>query len=241
MVWARLIEYIQRDRWATPEEPDSSWLEEPLYLIKDELRNLGYFKASVSGRPYLVRAMPNEKRYVLVVIIESGAKYRLGTIHFASATDTPLAFAEPLLRQQFQLQEDEPFDTSKIREGLEAIGKLYGSRGYIDATPEPDTTIDAEGLRIDLLITVDEQQAYSIAKIESLGLNPNSQNQLKMPQEIGGAFNPALWENFFKEYKDKLPTDAVFYKIMRVSRNVVTGTVAIRLDFRPCPKTQPLD
>jgi outer membrane protein assembly factor BamA len=240
-VWAKLVEYIQKDRWATPNEPDTNWIEEPVFLIRDQVRNQGYFRAEVSGRPYLVRALPNEKLYVLIVTMASGPKYKLGTIHFASATDTPIIFAEPLLRRQFQLQEGEPFDISKIREGLETMSKLYSSKGYIDFSSEPDSTIDEKRSRINLIIKVDEHKPYSISKMEILGLNPRVQDQLKMPQEIGEAFNYALWERFFEESKEQLPPEAVFNKIRQISRNTATSTVEISLDFRPCSKTHPSD
>ncbi len=205
----QLIKHIQHlNLWVTPEEPDSSWVDQALEPMRDTLRDQGYFRTDVEATPYLVLAQANEHRYVLSIAIESGPKYRLGTIRFASVSGTPLVFTEASLRQQFHLQEGEPFDVSKIREGLEAIGKLYGSRGYIDATPEPDTTIDEEGSRIALLIKVDEEQRYTIAKIAFLGLNTGTQNKLAVPQENGELFNPALWRNFFKENKPHLPADA---------------------------------
>lgn len=135
----------QQERWVTPEGPDSSWVDDALFPIKDELRKQGYFQPYVVGTPYLVRALASERRYILRVVIESGPKYRLGKIKFASVSNTPLAFTEALLRQQIALQEGEPFNVPKIRDGIEAIGKLYNSKGYIDATPEPDSTIDEEG------------------------------------------------------------------------------------------------
>jgi outer membrane protein assembly factor BamA len=237
-----LIKHIQQlDLGTTPEEPDSNWVDEALYPIKDVLRNEGHFKVSVEGAPYLIRALANEKLYLLVVTIESGPKYRLGTIHFASATDTPLVFAEPLLRQQFQLQEGEPFDTSKIREGLEAMSKLYSSKGYIDFTPEPDTTIKEKDYQIDLLIKLDQQKSYRIAKTRTRGLDLSSQNGLKLPQEIGDIFNPALWTDFFKENKLRFPPGASSDRHMQTIRNTKDATLRVILDFRICPEAQPFD
>jgi Surface antigen variable number repeat len=138
------------------------------------------------------------------------------------------------------VQEGEVFDVSKIRDGLEAIGRLYGSKGYIDATPEPDTTIDEKGSRIDLLIKVDEERPYSIAKIEFLGLESTSQKYLSVPQETGDVFNPILWVNFFRDNRSYLAAAASSEKKMGIRRNVKDGTVDIDMDFRPCPAGQPL-
>jgi outer membrane protein insertion porin family len=230
----------QPARWLTHDEPDTTWVDEALFPITETLRNQGYFKASVEGTPYLVRALPAERRYVLKVTVDSGPKFKLGQIRFASASGTPLVFPEALLRQQFHMQEGEVFDLSKIRDGLEGIGRLYGSKGYIDATPEPDTTVDEEALRIDLLIKVDEERPYRITNIEFLGLESTSQKYLSVPQETGDVFDPILWVNFFRDNRSHLPAAASSDKNMRIRRNVKDGTVEIALDFRPCPAGQPL-
>jgi outer membrane protein assembly factor BamA len=199
-VFARLTEEVRDlELWVTPEEPDSSWVNQALNPMREAIRSQGYFKADLEAVPYLILAQANERRYVLRVLIESGPQFRLGNLQFASVSDKPLQFSEALLRQQIHLQKSDLFNVTKIRDGLVAIGKLYGSKGYIDATPEPDTTIDEKSSRIDLLINVDEQKPYRVAKIELLGLGMKTQNEPSAPQEIGDFFNPVLWQNFFRD------------------------------------------
>lgn len=232
-----LIKHVrQQGLWTTPGEPDSSWVVEALIPVRDALQEQGYFKADVEGIPYLALAQVNQRRYVLVITVEAGPQYRLGHVRFASATDSTLVFSEAILRQQLQLQEGDMFDVTKIRQGLESISRLYGSKGYIDATPETDTTIDEKNLRMDLLIRVDEQKPYRIAKIELLGLRTKAQNELTPPQQIGDFFNPALWRTFFKDNMNRLPPDSSPERNMPVLRDIAYGTVDIMLNFRPCPE-----
>jgi len=239
----QLIKYIrQQDLWTNPEETDSSWVNQALNLLRNVvLKQLGYFRANVEGTPYLVLAQADKRDYVLRIAIESGPKYRLGTTRFASASDVPLIFTESLLRKQIQLQEGEPLNVSKISEGLEAIGKMYGSRGYIDATSELIETIDQKTSRIDLLIKLDQQQSYRIAKTRLRGLEVSAQNEPKLPQEIGDIFNPALWGNFFKDNKRRFSLDASPERNMRTVRNTKDATLEVILDFRPCQETQAFD
>ena len=223
---AKLAKNIkQNHRWVTRQESDSSWIDGAIYPVREALKNQGYFKASVEGTPYLVRALPAERLYVISVVVESGPKFKLGKMRFASASETPLVFPEALLRQQVPMQEGEVFDVSKIREGLEAIGRLYGSKGYIDAMPEPEATIDESDLRIDLLIKVDQQQPYRIAKTTFLGLRANGQGEPKLPQKIEDLFNSALWQDFFKDNKPHLPPDASPEKNMQMQKNVRDATL----------------
>jgi len=225
----------QQERWVTPEESDSSWVSDAVYPIREALLNQGYFKVSVEGTPYLVRALASEKLYILTVAIESGPQYRLGKVRIASASDTPLVLSEAILRQQISLQEGELFDTSKIRDGIEAISRLYGSKGYIDTTVEPDTMID-DSLQINLLVRVSEEKRYSIGRIEVLGVNPKRQIAARLPQQAGDILDFALWRNFFETNKSGLLADASIQKNLQVRRNVSTGTADIILDFRPCPQ-----
>jgi len=239
---AQLVEDIEHSElWVTPEAPDSSWVSQALNPLREAIRSQGYFKTNVEGKPYLVRAEAKERLYVLRVTIDRGPQYRFGNLRFASASKIPLVIIDASLRQQIHLHEGDLFDVSKIRDGLEAIGRLYGSKGYIDATPEPDTTIDESGSRIDLLIKVDESKPYRISKIEVLGLGPAAQKYLHVPQETGDVFNSILWQGFFKDNGPHLPADASPDKNLRIQRNVGNSTLDITLDFRPCPPTYPLD
>jgi outer membrane protein assembly factor BamA len=239
---AQLAEKIQHSElWSTAEQPDSSWVNEALEPIREVLRSHGHFKTNVNATPYLTLALATERRYALSVAIDAGPQYWLGSLRFASASGAPLSFAEAELRVRTRLQEGELFDVEKIREGLGAISKLYGSKGYIDATPEPDTTIHEKDSRIDLLIKVDEQKRYRIAKIEFLGLPTAVQKSLTAVQEIGDPLNMVLWRNFFEANRTHLSADASPDKNMRVRRDVSNATVDITMDFRPCPKTQPSD
>jgi len=239
---ARLVEDIEHSEfWITPEEPDSSWVSQALNPLREAIRSRGYFRTNVEGTPYLVRAEAKEKHYALRVTIDRGPQYRLGNLRFASATEGPLVITDASLRQQIHLHEGDLFDVSKIRDGLEAIGRLYGSKGYIDATSEPDTTIDESGSRIDLLIKVDESKPYRISKIEVLGLGPAAQKYLRVPQETGDVFNSILWQGFFKNNGPHLPADASPDKNLRMQRNVGNATLVITFDFRPCPQTHVLE
>src|SRR6266849_1730038 len=239
---AQLVEDIEHSElWVTPEEPDSSWVSQALNPLREAIRSQGYFRTNEEGTTYLVRAEAKERLYVLRVTIDRGPQYRLGNLWFASASESPLVITDASLRQQIRLHKGDLFDLSKIRDGLEAIGRLYGSKGYIDATPEPDTTIDESGSRIDLLIKVDEQKPYRIAKIEVLGLGPAAQKYLRVPQETGDVFNSILWRGFFKGNGPHLPADASPDKNLRMQRNVGNATLVITFDFRPCPQTHALE
>src|SRR5207245_2293331 len=107
--------------------------------VRGTLRDRGYFRAKIETEAKLLRADAHEQRYSFIIRIAAGWQYRLGTVHFVNAADPHSAITFPSARLQklIPLAPGDVFNVSKIRQGIEAITKLYGSNGYIDATIEP--------------------------------------------------------------------------------------------------------
>jgi outer membrane protein assembly factor BamA len=135
------------------------------------------------------------------------------------------------------LHRGELFDVAKIRQGLESIGRLYGSKGYIDATPEPDTTVDGENGIIDLLVKVDEGEQYHVRMLETHGLDPKTERLLKSRLEPGQVFDTVAFRKFFDGHKAALPRDMLLNDAIHVRRDVGDASVDLTVDFRPCPKS----
>jgi outer membrane protein assembly factor BamA len=212
-------------------EADSGWLFEVENPIREAMRSLGYFKVLVTATAYLVLAASHERRYVVSVEIESGPQYRLGELQVSGAT----VFPADELRDQFLLHRGELFDVGKIRHGLESIGRLYGSKGYIDVTPEPDTAVDGENGIIDVLVKVDEGGQYDIRMVETHGLDPKTERLLKSRFEPGQVFDSVAFRKFFDEQKAALPRGVSLNDAIHVRRDIGDATVDLNVDFRPCP------
>jgi outer membrane protein assembly factor BamA len=208
------------------------WVENRVdWRIQEELRNEGYFKANVHSTPYLVLAKADEQQYIVAVEAEPGAQYRLRELRFKNVSGV----RPDELRHLFPLQSGDIFDASKIRDGLEAIGRVYGQLGYIDATSEPETTVDEENHVIDLAVNIDEQKQYRVEKFEVIGLDLKAAKSLESHMERGQIFNKASLEKLFEEQKSLLPTNSSLEKNAVISRDDAHATVDIVLDFRPCP------
>ena len=146
-------------------------------------------------------------------------------------------FPSDQLRDQFLLQHGEVFDAPKIRQGLESIAKLYGSKGYIDATPEPDTAIDEKNGIINLVIKVDEEKQYRVRMVETYGLDPETERLLKSRLGPGQVFDSVTLWKFFDEHKAALPQDVLLNDAIQVRRDVGSASVDLIVDFRHCPKS----
>lgn len=218
-----------------PEAPDSESLVE-IYVdseIRNELQKEGYFKATVHSRPYLVLAKADELEYIVAVEAEPGPQYRLRELEFKSA---PAVGADEL-RNLFPLRSGDIFEVSRVREGLGAIGKLYGQLGYIDATSEAEAKVDEQNHLIDLVVNIDEQLQYRVAKFEVIGLDSETAKSLESIIEPGQVFNRASFEALFKEHQSVLPANSSPEMNALIIRNTKHATVDIVLDFRLCSST----
>jgi outer membrane protein assembly factor BamA len=135
------------------------------------------------------------------------------------------------------LRDGAAFDVAKIGIGLESLGRLYGSRGYIDFTPEPHTEIDEDTGTISLIIILDQQKQYRVGKVEVWGPDDAKEKLLQSQWETGGIFDREKLETFFQENKSLLPSDASREDVV-VLRNAKEGTVDLTFDFRVCPQAQ---
>jgi len=173
----------------------------------------------------------------VTVHVNEGPQYRLSEIRFQSTQDLrPCSDLFPLgeLRQQIPLRDGDLFNVERIREGLDALRRLYGSKGYVDFTTEPRTEADTEHQTISLTIVLSEEKQYRVGSVEILGLDPGLESLLRSLIRLGEIFNHQVLNNFYEEHKSDLPPGASL-EDDEVLRDVRNATVALRLDFRPCP------
>lgn len=200
---------------------------------RDFLQDQGFFAAVVESTAGLIRAELHQLHYWVTVEANLGLQYHLGKLEFKNAP----GFPSSLLRSQFTLQTGDLFRVSKIHEGLEAIKKLYGSQGRIDAVFEAQTKIDQSERRVDLLITVDSGPQYRLRNLDIRGLDASAANFLRSKVEPGHVFDSAAWGELFEKGESHLPLDFSPGKNVAIRRDLKDGVVDIFIDYQPCRKT----
>ena len=204
---AQIVDDIQRhDFWTSPDGTDDGWvsdLEEG--MVRNTLQGEGYFKVVLrETRPYLVRAEPQQLSYAVVVSMNSGPRFRLKDIHLVGGT----VFSPAELREQIQLSPGDVFDVSKIRQGVDALTRLYGTKGYINFTAIPETEIDDNNRFVGVTIDLDEGQKFRVRSVQILGLDDETLKLLKSVPESGQIYDSRNFKDFWEENKSLLPADA---------------------------------
>ena len=212
---------------------DYDWLSEVQEIgIKSVWRDRGYFTAEVTAKEELLRSDSAGEHVSIIAHVDEGPQYRSGSVRFRSSDpDVPLAFPPEELRKLIPMSEGDIFSAEKIREGLEALKLLYGSEGYIDFVADPITEIDdGPGHRISLVMELDQQKQFRLAKIEVFGPNPAAETFLKSKLKPGDVYNWKAIENLLKENESVLPS-GISAEDIELHRDVKRGIVDLRFNF----------
>ncbi len=125
---------------------DASKLEEDTERVRFAYRDRGYYNAAIEepktqirdqgGLNWFTFRPKKGKRIDILIPVEEGARYRLGTITF---TGNKAVKNERALRATFAVKDGDWFDATLIGKGLENLKKAYGQLGYINfgAIPKP--------------------------------------------------------------------------------------------------------
>jgi outer membrane protein assembly factor BamA len=203
--------------------------------VRGALQNAGYFKTVVRVEGQILSSNPNSQHVAITIHVEEGPRFYLRSLKLRAADPDlkSLPFPYKLMRAKIPLHEGEIFDASKVRSGLESLGRLFNAHGYIDFTAAPETDIDDQPNLVDLTIRLDPQKQYRLRNIEIWGPDPVREKLLKSQWKVGEILDGAQLDSFFKKNKRLLPSDAS-EQDMQILRDAKYGTVELKFDFRDC-------
>lgn len=217
----------------------SSWLEEVQDpWIRGAWTDAGFFKVEASARAEVIKSDASFEHVLLTVHVNEGLQYGLGDLSYRSADPTDhLVFSNEELRSLLYMHEGDIFSAGKVRDAIEAMQQLYGSRGYVDFVVTPLTDIDDERGRISLIMEVNQGKQYRLEKIEVFTSDPLIETLVQSRFRVGDVFSSKLIRNFLVENKSSLPPDVSMDDI-DLHRNVKSWTVDLRFNFQTCPQVK---
>jgi len=183
----RLVAELKRRTF----DASSGWLEEiQSWPIGGAWQDDGFCKANETASASVINIDPTVEHVLLTIHADEGHQYELGDIQFRSSDPTvPLIFSTAELRNLFKMHEGDILSAQKIRDALDALKELYGSRGYIDFVATPLTDINDETGRISLIMELDQEKQFRLAKIEVLGTDPKMVALVKSKFKPGDVFS----------------------------------------------------
>ncbi len=159
-----------------PKTYDASKLDEDAERVRIDYRNKGYFKANTlepqtnvrneSGINPLTLRPNTGKRVDILIPVEEGARYKLGSITFSGNTSLPNSKA---LRGVFAMKDGDYFNYTAFGKGLEALRKAYGQYGFIQFGADPIPNVDEVNKTVSFDIKCNEGKKFFISRIEFTG------------------------------------------------------------------------
>ena len=182
---------------------DASKLEEDTERVRQAYRDKGYYTAAVEEPKTQIRDQgglnwftfrPNKgKRIDILMPVEEGARYKLGTITFSG---NKAVTNEKALRATFAVKDGEWFNATLIGKGLENLKKAYGQLGYINFGAIPKPIFDEQKKTVSLNIDIDEGKPFYVSRIEFTGntITRDKVIRRELMLDEGSVYNSQLWE-----------------------------------------------
>jgi outer membrane protein insertion porin family len=182
---------------------DANKLEDDTERVRFAYRDKGYYNAAIEQPRTQIRDQgglnwftfrPNKgKRIDILIPIEEGERYRLGTITF---TGNKAVTNEKALRATFAVRDGDWFNATLIGKGLENLKKAYGQMGYINFGAIPKPVYDEEKKTVSMNIDIDEGKPFYVSRIEFQGntITRDKVIRRELMLEEGQVYNSQLWE-----------------------------------------------
>jgi outer membrane protein insertion porin family len=182
---------------------DSSKLEEDTERVRQAYRDKGYSNAAVEepqtqirdegGLNWFTFRPRHGKRIDILLPIEEGGRYRLGSITF---TGNKAVTNTKALRNTFAIKDGEWFNATAIGKGLDNLKKAYGQLGYINFGAIPKLSYDDQKKTVSLSIDIDEGKPFYVSRIEFQGNTITRDRVIRreLLLEEGQVYNSQLWE-----------------------------------------------
>jgi outer membrane protein insertion porin family len=186
-----------------PQTFDASKLEEDTERVRQAYRDKGYYTAAVEEPKTQIRDegglnwftfRPNRgKRIDILMPIEEGARYRLGSITF---TGNKAVRNVKALRATFAVKDGDWFNATLIGKGLDNLKKAYGQLGYINFGAIPKPSFDEQKKTVSLDIDIDEGKPFYVSRIEFTGNTITRDRVIRreLMLDEGSVYNSQLWE-----------------------------------------------
>jgi len=227
-----LISTLEQKRFFEPED----WRREVEYIVSSSWEDKGYITMTVEPNFQFIGGDETQQHYSVSIRVDEGPEFRMGEINisYSKPEQATMSFSLEMLRAQVPLQRGDLFSTEKVRQGLMAMKRLFGTRGYVDFTATPQTDVDHAHQIVNLALEVDPGVQYKLRKLEIVGTNPAVENQLRSVLKPGDAPDAEALVDFVRQNAPGLPPE-VRQRRLLFERLPESGSVDVHIDLRPCP------
>jgi outer membrane protein insertion porin family len=207
------------------------------------LQARGFLKASFSPPlPKVVKTPANSEadaasndstRNRTIVDVEyavaQGLQYKVSTVEWSGNHEFP----SDKLQAMIHLEPGRPANRVQLGENLAEVKKLYGSRGYVNASIKVDAKFDDSAGTAVILIAIKEDYVYHMGDLEFRGLDNGLTAKLREAWKIrpGEVYDASYLDQYLPLANKLLPTSLDWEVVPHVTPNIRDKTVDVDLQY----------
>jgi len=196
----------------------------PVYLER------GFLKASMTDlQPKVVGDTADETQLEVQFVVTPGFSYKISEIKWGGNK----TFSADKLQALVHAKSGDLANPSLLKSGLEAVQKLYGTRGYMRASIKPDAQLDEASKTVAYKIEVSEGEVFHLGDLDIQGLDPKTVDRLQEAWTLQEAdpYDSSYPQRFFEQTVKLLSRDVTWTISIHEGINEEEKTVDVSLRY----------
>ena len=197
----------------------------PVYLTR------GYLKAQCSDSQ--AKIVSDGPRTVVDVSfpVQPGIQYRVTQVRWTGFT----AFPEDKLQPLIHLKPGQSANAVQLDSDLEAVQKLYGTKGYLMASVKPVSTLDDSAATVAYELNVNEGDQFRMGELTVDGIDQAAAEKLIAQWQIkrGDVFDASYLQQFFQVMYHDIGLSRSYSVVPKQNVDRQSKTVNVALHFVP--------
>ena len=201
----------------------------PIYLQR------GYLKATFGdAQAKVVEGSPQETAVDVTFPVDPGRQYKLTAIEIGGYR----SFSAETLRQLMHAEMNQPANRVQLDIDIEAMKKLYGTRGYMAASIQPDPELDDTNSTVRYVLHIQEGDVYSMGDLDIRGLDARMGARLEDDWRLrsGDPYDSSYPRQFLDREDKEISIMSDWDASVRESLNPKEHTVDVTLRFNQKPR-----
>jgi outer membrane protein insertion porin family len=194
-------------------------------------RSRGYLKANFTDAQAKIASDGAQTLVDVSFPVTPGIQYKLTGIEWAGNAVFPSDQLQKLLR----IKNGEAANAVQLDQDIEAVQKLYGTKGYLAAQVRPDAALDDSQATVHYTLRVNEGDLYRMGDLEIDGLADDAANRMATQWQMkkGDTFDDSYLKRFFESMYRDVTLSKSFNIVPKQTVNQNDKTVFVSLHFMP--------
>jgi outer membrane protein assembly factor BamA len=197
----------------------------PVYLAR------GYLKASFSEAQAKIAEDGPRTLVDVSFPVAPGKQYQLTSIQWQGNAVFPVEKLQELVH----LKAGEPANAVQLTDDIEAVRKLYGTKGYLFARVDAAPQMDEAQSTVKYQLNVAEGDLYRMGDLELDGLDPDASKKMAAQWQMkkGDPYDNSYLARFFSIMYRDVGLRRPYSVVRKESINQQDKTVSVALHFMP--------